>query len=92
VAAPPPATPAASAEGVIYLHSTHAGDTCAAGHSGWQAPGGFGWLDELAGPCRSTVDADGTYGGNTGVSASQACQRRRRASRRWPPRAASAAY
>lgn len=63
-----------SMEGVIYLHGSHNADTCAPGNSGWQAPGGFGWLDELAGPCAAIVPTKGTFGGSTGVSASGACQ------------------
>jgi hypothetical protein len=74
LSAPPPAAPTAGSEGVIYLHGTHNAGSCPAGPSGWQAPGGFSWLDELAGPCRSTVSAGGTYGGNTGVSASGNCE------------------
>lgn len=70
-----PTNPPVSYEGVIYLHGTHSGaasDNCAPGNSGWQAPGGFGWLDE-SGPCTAKVDTSGTYGGDTGVSPSQNC-------------------
>ncbi|NNJ60489.1 MAG: hypothetical protein HKP61_05950 [Dactylosporangium sp.] len=74
LAAPPPAVPSASFEGAIYLHDSRGSTPCPAGPSGWNAPGGFGWLDELAGPCASEVDANGEYGSNPGVSASQSCK------------------
>lgn len=70
---PPPATPPLSAEGVIYLHGTHNEDNCAPGNSGWQAPGGFSWLDET-GPCSALVPGHGVFGGSTGVAASSECQ------------------
>jgi Flp pilus assembly protein TadG len=72
---PPPATPPAAAEGVIYLHGSHTEDNCAPGNSGWQAPGGFSWLDE-SGPCSALVPGHGVFGGSTGVSASADCQER----------------
>ncbi|GAA3167724.1 hypothetical protein GCM10010466_67870 [Planomonospora alba] len=70
--APPAAVPAA-AEQVIRLHTTTAG-TCPAGPSGGDSPGGFGWLDDFDGACSVTVAAGGTYGGDPGVSPSQACR------------------
>jgi len=68
---PPPAV--ATADGVIYLHSTTGATTCPAGPSGWDAPGGFGWLDD-AGNCTASVTSAGTVSGNTGTSASGTCQ------------------
>nr|WP_240948059.1 pilus assembly protein TadG-related protein [Planosporangium mesophilum] len=70
----PGTVPPTSAEGVIYLHDPKDGSTCPAGPSGWDAPGGFGWLDETGGDCAATVSASGSYGGNTGVSASKTCK------------------
>jgi Flp pilus assembly protein TadG len=72
----PPGTalPPASTEKPIYLHNTTGASTCPAGPSGWDAPGGFGWLDDPTGTCTATVSAGGTYGGNTGASASNPCQ------------------
>jgi hypothetical protein len=72
----PPGTtlPPTSAEKPIYLHNTTGASTCPAGPSGWDAPGGFGWLDDPTSTCTATVSAGGTYGGNTGASASNACQ------------------
>jgi len=71
---PAQGSPPASAEKIIYLHTTSGALTCPAGPSGWNAPGGFGWLDENNGPCATDIDADGGYGGGTGASASDACK------------------
>ncbi|WP_205863341.1 pilus assembly protein TadG-related protein [Planosporangium thailandense] len=70
---PPGTLPPASAEGVLYLHSTSGANTCPAGPSGWDAPGGFGWLDDPTNTCSSTVAANGTYGGDSGLAPSKAC-------------------
>nr|WP_240940033.1 pilus assembly protein TadG-related protein [Planosporangium flavigriseum] len=71
---PPGTVPPTSAEGIIYLHGGKGATTCPAGPSGWDAPGGFGWLDDPNGNCTTTVSASGSYGGNTGVSASKPCK------------------
>lgn len=71
---PGAALPPASAEKPIYLHNTTGASTCPAGPSGWDAPGGFGWLDDPTATCTATVSAGATYGGNTGASASNPCQ------------------
>jgi hypothetical protein len=71
---PPGTLPPASAEGIVYLHGGKGRSTCPAGPSGWDAPGGFGWLDDPNGNCTTTVSASGSYGGDTGVSASKACK------------------
>jgi hypothetical protein len=60
-------------DGVLYLHGTAEATNCTTGPSGAIAPGGFGWLNET-GPCKTTIRADGSYGGSTGVSASQNCK------------------
>jgi hypothetical protein len=60
--------------GTLYLHSPKGANNCPAGPSGWDAPGGFGWLDDPNGNCTTTVSSAGTYGGNTGVSASKPCK------------------
>lgn len=70
---PPGTVPPASAEGVLYLHSTSGANTCPAGPSGWDAPGGFGWLDDPTGTCSSTVSANGSFGGDSGLAPSKAC-------------------
>ncbi len=59
---------------VIYLHSTPDATPCRpAGPSGADLPGGFGWLDETAGSCRTRIAADGTYGANPGNNAPSGC-------------------
>ncbi|MFB9880783.1 pilus assembly protein TadG-related protein [Planobispora siamensis] len=69
----PPAAAPASAEVALYLHTTTARH-CTTRGSGGDNPGGFGWLDDLDDSCSVMVEADGTYGGDPGVSASQECQ------------------
>jgi hypothetical protein len=71
--APSDATPPESAERVIHLKGSGAATTCPAGPSGWDRPGGFGWLDD-AGDCTTIVEADGSFGGNTGDSVSRPCR------------------
>nr|WP_260408597.1 Tad domain-containing protein [Planomonospora venezuelensis] len=71
--APPAAVPG-SAEVVLHLHTTTA-RTCTTRGSGGDSPGGFGWLDDLDDTCSVLVEADGTYGGDPGVSPSKACER-----------------
>jgi hypothetical protein len=67
-------SPLPAAEVHFYLHQTGVTAGCPAGPSGWDTPGGFGWLDETAGACATSMTAGGTYGGNTGDSASQGCR------------------
>ncbi len=69
--APPDAVPG-SAERVLRLHGS--GNACAGGPSGWDLPGGFGWLEDTTGYCETRVDITGTYVDTTGVSASHQCQ------------------
>ena len=75
-AAPPPyppnTVPPASMERSLQLHG--AGTSCAGGPSGWDLPGGFGWLDDATGSCAATVDINNVYHDNSGVSASGACK------------------
>ncbi|MGN6244748.1 MAG: Tad domain-containing protein [Motilibacteraceae bacterium] len=81
-AAPPPyppnAVPPAGAERKIVLHQTGSPAVACtppvAGPAGWDLPGGFGWLDDSANTCQTTVDAGGIYHDNTGVSVSSACR------------------
>jgi len=73
--APPyPPNPAVSYDRVIYLHTTSKAGSCPAGPSGFDLPGGFGFLDDPTNTCSTTVSTSGTYNDNTGVSASQACK------------------
>jgi hypothetical protein len=70
---PPHGVPPQSAERVIYLKGATT-TTCPAGPSGWDRPGGFGWLDDSTGTCTTTVEVDGSFGGNTGNSVSHPCR------------------
>ncbi|MFI7600243.1 pilus assembly protein TadG-related protein [Actinoplanes sp. NPDC049681] len=72
--APSVGVPPSTAERVIRLKDAQGLNTCPAGPSGWDRPGGFGWLDDPSASCAVTVEADGTFGGNTGNSASRPCQ------------------
>jgi hypothetical protein len=67
-----PAVPSAGADRVLLIHGTTS--QCAGGPSGWTLPGGFGWLADTTGTCKTTVDVDGIYQDTTGVSASHVCQ------------------
>jgi len=71
-AAPPPAVPSDSYEQTLYLHNTDKAKTCPAGPSGWDFPGGFGWLDETE--CQAFIEVDETVGGNVSVSPSKSCK------------------
>ncbi|MCW2642665.1 MAG: hypothetical protein JWP76_4971, partial [Dactylosporangium sp.] len=70
---PPGTVPPASAEGTLYLHSPKGANNCPAGPSGWDAPGGFGWLDDPNGNCTTTVSSSGSFGGDSGLSPSKPC-------------------
>ncbi|MFC6410907.1 hypothetical protein [Planobispora longispora] len=69
----PPAVVTGASESVLYLHTTTA-RTCTTRGSGGDNPGGFGWLDDLDDTCSVLVEADGTYGGDPGVSPSRECE------------------
>jgi hypothetical protein len=73
---PTPATGAvpAAAERVVYLKDSGSASTCPAGPSGWDRPGGFGWLDDPDGRCETTIEVDGSFEGDTGISVSQPCR------------------
>ena len=71
---PPNPQPPAGTDKPIYLHNTEGAAGCSAGPSGWDEPGGFGWLDENGGACQALIGEDGTAGGNTGAPASDTCQ------------------
>jgi hypothetical protein len=70
----PPSYPSSTsgAEKVIYLHGSSSASTCAAGNSGWDKPGGFGYL-ESDDDCQATVSL-GFVNTDTGSSASGDCQ------------------
>jgi hypothetical protein len=70
---PAGAVPPPEAERIVFLKDNTT-TTCGAGPAGWDAPGGFGWLDDPDNTCTTTVEADGSFGGNTGNSVSQPCR------------------
>lgn len=71
----PPALGVPGGEQVLMVHGT--GNDCVGNAaSGWQLPGGFGWLQDTSPApqnCTTTVSVTSTYSDNTGVSASSAC-------------------
>jgi Flp pilus assembly protein TadG len=75
-AAPPPyppnTLPPASADRTLEVHGS--GNSCSGGSSGWDLPGGFGWLDDPSGTCSAFVDVNNIYQDNTGVSAGNSCK------------------
>lgn len=68
----PPAVPPPGADRILPIHGTTS--TCAGSPSGWNLPGGFGWLADTTGTCKATVDIAGIYQDTTGVAASQVCR------------------
>lgn len=58
-------------ERIVYFHDTAEASSCAAGPSGSDLPGGFGWLSED--DCTATVTG-GWVADDTGASASQDCK------------------
>jgi Flp pilus assembly protein TadG len=70
--APPAAVPE-SAEEIVFLKDSTS-TSCGAGPPGYDGPGGFGWLDDPDDTCTATVEAGGTFGGDTGSSVSHPCR------------------
>lgn len=65
-----------SPEAVLYIHDSSGSHTCPAGPSGWDAPGGFGWLDEDTDDsttCQALI-SDTEYSADPGVSAPSGCK------------------
>jgi hypothetical protein len=69
---PPNPLPPASADRTLQIHGS--GIACSGGASGWDLPGGFGWLDDPNGNCTAFVDVTNIYQDNTGVSAGNTCK------------------
>jgi hypothetical protein len=67
-APPPPADPTPY-EKTIKLHTTTGLASCPAGPSGWDRPGGFGWINPKDENCEVVLDGNGTYTGDTGANA-----------------------
>lgn len=80
--APPPpysapySTALRAAEKQLAFHSGAADNTsdCDGGPSGWDLPGGFGWLSDPDNDCTAEVSAESTYDAQPGSSASGACK------------------
>jgi len=69
----PPAAGAPGGEQVLETHGS--GNDCAGSPgSGWQLPGGFGWLDDAGGNCKNYTDITVTYHDNTGNDWNPSCQ------------------
>jgi hypothetical protein len=71
---PAAGVPPATAERIVRLKGSTGASTCPAGPSGWDRPGGFGWLDDPSSSCSVTVETGGAFGGDTGNSASHPCR------------------
>ena len=69
---PPNALPSPSLDRVLKLHTTSGGG-CPTEPAGADGPGLFGWTTDPTNTCTTPV-ISGSYSGNTGVSASQACK------------------
>jgi len=72
---PPNPLPAPSFDHILFEHGSQGSKTTGCPPyqpSGQDAPGNFGWTND-SGNC-STVISNGSYGGNTGASASGDCQ------------------
>jgi Flp pilus assembly protein TadG len=69
---PPNTIPPASLDQVLKLHTT-SGTSCPTEPSGADGPGLFGWTDDPNSNCTTPI-INGSFGGNTGNSVSQACK------------------
>jgi Flp pilus assembly protein TadG len=80
LAAPPPYPPYPSPtlEHTLVLHDTtkanQGENTCPAGPSGSDLPGGFGWLDDPNGNCTTVISINNTYQDKTGVGTPSSCK------------------
>jgi hypothetical protein len=70
---PYPPYPAQSYDQVITLHTGTTSGSCPANPADADAPGAFGWTQDVSGTCQVLIN-NNQYGTNTGVSAAQACQ------------------
>jgi hypothetical protein len=82
--APPPydSKPSPSVEQILLLHGK--GSACGGGPSGWDLPGGFGWLDDTGGNCTAEINIDQYYT-DPGASGSNACKDRLAQLAAFPP-------
>ncbi len=59
---------------ITFVNTTGTGAACGAGPSGFDAPGGFGWLNDGAVADCQTEIADSTYPGRPGNNVTGVCQ------------------
>jgi Putative Flp pilus-assembly TadE/G-like len=71
-ASPPPAVPPSSYDRVLKVHGS-AGSGCSTEPAGSDSPGNFGWTNDPTSTCTISIGA-GTFGGNPGAPASNACK------------------
>jgi Flp pilus assembly protein TadG len=72
-APPPPAVPSASYDRVLKVHGSGSATGCSTEPSGSDGPGNFGWTNDPTSTCSLSISG-GTFGGNPGASASNACK------------------
>jgi len=70
---PPNPLPSPSLDQVLMLHATSTNGGCPTEPAGADGPGLFGWTSDPLNNCTSPV-VNGSYGGATGTSISQACK------------------
>jgi Putative Flp pilus-assembly TadE/G-like len=70
---PPNPLPSPSLDQVLRLHTTSTNGGCPTEPAGADGPGLFGWTDDPNGDCTTPI-INGTFGGDTGTSISQACK------------------
>jgi Flp pilus assembly protein TadG len=70
---PYPPYPAASFDQAITLHTGVTSGTCAANPADADAPGAFGWTQDVTGTCNVVIN-NNTYITNTGASAGNTCK------------------
>jgi len=70
---PPNPLPSPTLDRVLRLHTTSANGGCPSEPAGADGPGLFGWTDDPNGDCTTPI-INGTFGGDTGTSISQACK------------------
>jgi hypothetical protein len=70
---PPNPLPAPSFDRVLKLHTTSTNGGCPTEPAGADGPGLFGWTDDPTNNCTTPI-INGSFGGSTGTSISQACK------------------
>src|SRR5215467_1630892 len=70
---PPNPLPSPTLDRVLKLHTTSTNGGCSSEPAGADGPGLFGWTDDPNNNCTTPI-INGSYGGSTGTSISQACK------------------